>query len=92
MSWDWDKLKEQQRAKNMQEKDYTSKKPEKKLLDLLNNPWIIYPGYFLIWAILVVSIWFPVRWFHYKFSYEKKIQKQIIEMVNPESLKKEYRK
>jgi len=91
MSWDWDKLKQQQQDRAGGQKVEPPIKPEKKL-DLLNNPWIIYPGYFLIWVIFALSLWFPVRWFHYKFSYEKKIQKQIIEMVNPESLKKEYRK
>ena len=90
MSWDWDKLKKQQQEKR-NEGIKEAINPKKKI-DLLNNLWIIYPGYFLAVIILAVLIWFPVRWLHYKYGYESKVEQKIIEMVKPEYLKEEYRR
>lgn len=84
MSWDWDQLKKEQQAKrniNMKEKK-TREVPE----------WVWGASYILVAIILIILVWFPARWLHYKFGYENKVQQQIIEMVNPEALKEEYRK
>ncbi len=53
---------------------------------------MIYGAYFITVIIVVIIMWFPVRWLHYKFGYEYKVQKAIIEMVKPEALKEKYRK
>jgi hypothetical protein len=53
---------------------------------------MVYTGYFFLWILLVITCWNTARWINYKFSYEEKIQKVIIEMVNPEALKEEYRR
>jgi hypothetical protein len=87
MSWDWEKLKQQQQGKLK-----VNLKPEKPKKKFKFSPWMVYTGYFFLWIILVIICWNTARWINYKFSYEEKIQKVIIEMVKPEALKEEYRR
>ncbi|MHA1816594.1 MAG: hypothetical protein ACTSX1_11345 [Candidatus Heimdallarchaeaceae archaeon] len=82
MTWDWEKLKKQQQGKSF-------KKPEKKKRKIPD--WFWYTGYIICMLALAVALWFPVRWIHYKFVYEGKIEQKIIEMVKPESLKDKYK-
>ena len=84
MSWDWDKLKQQQQGKDF--KNHPGKsKPKKESWELPG--WVFGVGYFIIVIVLVVALFFPIRWLHYKFAYEGKVEQKIIEMVKPEALK-----
>ena len=87
MSWDWDKLRQQQQRGEF--KDH-SKEPKKERREIPSWEWT--GGYIIIWIALTVGLFFPLRWLHYKFAYEVKVEKQIIEMVKPEALKDQYRK
>jgi hypothetical protein len=89
MSWDWDKLKEEQEAKRN-----TINNPfKKKEVKYRNTPdWNPIIVFIILGIILVFGFWNIARWANYTFSYEKKIQQIVIEMVKPESLKDEYKK
>ena len=54
--------------------------------------WMFITSYVMISIMLIILFWFPARWLHYKFAYEVKVEKQIVEMVKPEALKEKYRK
>jgi heme/copper-type cytochrome/quinol oxidase subunit 2 len=86
MSWDWEQLKKDQRAKGNID---PSKKKEK--FDIWDS-WIPVVAYVVVAIVLVVTFWYIYRWVNYKFSYEPKMKQVIIEMVKPESLKDQYRK
>ena len=90
MSWDWDKLKQKHRMGKIEEKSPHNHK-KRELPDWV-VPYSLYAGYIITALIIMVSLWFPIRWLHYKFAYENKVEKKIIEMVKPESLKEKYRK
>ena len=89
MSWDWEALKKQQQAKRGEEPE--KKKPKFRVKDLVYNPWAVIPTYVVITIFLIIFFWYVSKWFHYKFSYENKIEQKIIEMVNPEALKDKYK-
>ncbi len=86
MSWDWDKLKKEH------QKGEGKDKPKKRELPDWVVPYLVYTGWIVVALIILVSLWFPIRWLHYKFSYENKVEQKIIEMVKPESLNEKYRK
>ncbi len=88
MSWDWDKLKK----KHQKDKGEGKDKLKKRELPEWIVPYLVYTGYIVVVLIIMVSLWFPIRWLHYKFGYEHKVEQKIIEMVKPESLKEKYRK
>ena len=87
MTWDWDKLKEQQETKTS---NHPSKKKEVKIRNIPD--WIPIMVFVFLAIILMFGFWNIARWANYTFSYEKKTQEIVIEMVKPESLKDEYKK
>ena len=90
MSWDWDKLKKKQQQGDF-ERPAPPPEPRPKK-ELLERPsWVFQTAYVIILISLAVGLFFPVRWLHYKFAYEAKVEKQIIEMVKPEALKDKYK-
>lgn len=83
MTWDWDKLKEK----------HEDKLNKKKEVKHRNTPdWIPIMVFVILGLILAFGFWNIARWANYTFSYEKKIQQIVIEMIKPESLKDEYKK
>ncbi len=86
MSWDWDKLKKKH------QKDEGKDKPKKRELPDWIVLYSIYTAYIIVTLAILVALWFPIRWIHYKFAYENKVEQKIIEMVKPESLNEKYRK
>lgn len=93
MSWDWDKLKEDQ-AKKRKKEDETDKLPAwRKKLSQVKPKHVVAYSVAIISLIVVIIIMFNVaRWLHYKLGYQEKVRQEIIEMVKPESLKDKYRK
>jgi hypothetical protein len=85
MTWDWEKLKQQQQGKLK-----VNLKPEKSKKKKIPE-WAFLTTYIIVAIMLAVLMWFPVRWLHYKFAYEDKVRQEIIEMVKPEALKDKYK-
>ena len=86
MTWDWDKLKQQQQRGDFGKHPPDDKPKRKKQLWELPT-WVFNTGYFIIVIALAIGLFFPIRWLHYKFAYEGKVEQKIIEMVKPEALK-----
>ncbi len=87
MSWDWEKLKQQQQGRHPVDN------PKKKEVKIRKIPeWVKLTLYIIMCIGLAVLMWFPARWLHYKFAYGDKVEKTIIEMVKPEALKEKYRR
>jgi len=90
MSWDWDKLKEQQEGKG--DKINPPKKKKFKNIPEWVSTVMWITGYAILWGSLVFGFWHIARWVNFKYSYQPKMQEAIIEMVKPEALKDKYRK
>lgn len=91
MSWDWEELKKQQQAKrNSVDLNESSKK--KRFDASVITEFLPVVGYLILAVVLVIIFWYIARWANYKFSYEKKFQQVVIEMVKPEALKDKYKK
>lgn len=88
MSWDWEELKKQQQAKRGKIIEPIIEHPKESII----LEWLPVVGYVILAIILIIICWYITRWANYKFSYEKKFQQVVIEMVKPETLKEKYRK